>query len=112
MQGKDELIKELELLEEMANENPCGMKDVAFTAIAAGLRALVGRHCEKGMSMEQTALYFGVSTKTIERWQADPELEFPNAKRYGHLQKSFPTDKIVKWAIDHPDKRKKKEMKK
>lgn len=106
MTGREEFVERLALLNEMASMNPCGMSDVAFRALATGLNALIGKEREKGMSLEQVAVYFGVSTKTIERWEKDESLSFPKGKRYGHRELSFSTDKIVLWAKKHPEKMK------
>jgi predicted DNA-binding transcriptional regulator AlpA len=99
--SKDELLKELNKIELLVRQNPCRMKEVTFKALAAGLRALVSKDFHTDMSLEQVALYFGVTTRTINTWQH--KYGFPKGKQVGHHELSFSAEDILQWREQHKD---------
>lgn len=93
--GKRELQKQINLLSALVSENPCRMPDDFFSAMAKSLRALVSRHSKQQMSMEEVALFFNTTPRTIRRWQQTRN--FPSGRSFGHRELSFYADEIIEW---------------
>lgn len=41
--------------------------------------------------------YGGVTIRTIERWTADPRLNFPQPVRYGHKSLLYDLNELIEW---------------
>ena len=99
--AREELLKELNKIELLVSQNPCGMGGLTFKSLLYGLRALVGKDFHTDMSLEQVALYFGVTTRTINAWQH--KYNFPKGKQIGHHELSFSAEDILNWKACHED---------
>lgn len=92
---QEELALQFRTLAELVEEDPLGMCEEAMRAILTCLNVLTSKHYQTDMSIEQVARYFGVTTRTINRWQK--ELDFPEGKRIGYHESSFHIQEIVAW---------------
>lgn len=97
--AREELLKELGKIEMLVNNNPCRMGEFTFKALLQGLRALTSKDFHTDMSLEQVALYFGVTTRTINAWQR--RYGFPRGKQIGHHELSFSAEEILEWKESH-----------
>ena len=94
-QTQQELAYQFRTLADLVEEDPLGMCEEAMRAILTCLSVLTSKHYQTDMSIEQVARYFGVTTRTINRWQK--ELGFPEGKRIGYHESSFHIQEIVAW---------------
>lgn len=92
---QEELAYQFRTLADLVEEDPLDMCEEAMRAILACLTVLTSKHYQTDMSIEQVARYFGVTTRTINRWQKD--LGFPEGKRIGYHESSFHIQEIVAW---------------
>ena len=92
---RQKLIEQLLKIENIVRKNPCGMSNLTYKAINAGLSALVSKEFHTDMSLEQVARYFGVTTRTINLWQH--KYNFPKGKQVGHHELSFSAEDILEW---------------
>ena len=99
--AREELLKELAKVELLVRKNPCKMGDSAFKGLLNGMKVLTGKDFHTDMSLEQVALYFGVTTRTINTWQR--KYGFPKGKQVGHHELSFPAEDILLWREEHKD---------
>lgn len=99
--SRQELLIELSKIELLVRKNPCGMGDFTFKSLLHGVKALVGKDFHTDMSLEQVALYFGVTTRTINTWQH--KYGFPKGKQIGHHELSFSAEDILLWREAHKD---------
>lgn len=95
------LLAEIAKMELLVRHNPCGMSEMTFKALRHGLKALLGKDYHTDMSLEQVALYFGVTTRTINAWQH--KHGFPKGKQIGHHELSFSAEDIIAWKEAHTD---------
>lgn len=93
--AKEELLNELHKIEMLVRGNPCGMGEFTFKALLNGLKAIISKDYHTDMSLEQVALYFGVTTRTINTWQH--KHHFPKGKQIGHHELSFSAEEILEW---------------
>lgn len=93
--AREMLLKELGKVEMLVSKNPCKMSDATFSALLSGLKALTSKEFHTDMSLEQVALYFGVTTRTINTWQH--KHHFPKGKQIGHHELSFSAEEILEW---------------
>lgn len=93
------LLEQLLKLENIVRKNPCGMSDITYKALNAGLSALIGKEFHTDMSLEQVARYFGVTTRTINLWQH--KYNFPKGKQIGHHELSFSAEDVLEWQETH-----------
>ena len=93
--SREELLRELAKIELLVRNNPCGMGEITFKSLLSGVRALVSKDFHTDMSLEQVALYFGVTTRTINTWQH--KHHFPKGKQIGHHELSFSAEEILEW---------------
>lgn len=96
----EELVRQLELMKEIAASNPCEQDRRAFGWIAKSVWMLVRPHMS--LSMEQVARYMRVDARTIRRWQVSRN--FPKGHRTGHHEVSFFADEILKWENEEKKK--------
>lgn len=101
MTGKEEFRRQLNLLNDLSEENPCGLPDVVYHAFASGLRNFIGGNVDTTMSMDSVAKYFGVSARTIRRWME--ERDFPQPHRHGFQKKAFNAVEIMEWKKKNKD---------
>lgn len=94
-QTQKDLANQFRALADLVEEDPLGMHEDAMRAILSCLNVLTSKHYQTDMSLEQVARYFGVTTRTINRWQRD--LDFPEGKRIGYHESSFHIQEIVAW---------------
>lgn len=99
--SREELLRELNKIELLVRGNPCGMKDITFKSLLCGIKVLVSKDFHTDMSLEQVALYFGVTTRTINTWQR--KYGFPRGKQIGHHELSFSAEEILEWKESHED---------
>lgn len=99
--SREELLTELSKIELLVKKNPCKMPDFTFKVLLEGMKALVGKDFHTDMSLEQVALYFGVTTRTINTWQR--KCGFPKGKQIGHHELSFSAEEILQWREEHKD---------
>lgn len=99
--SREELLTELSKIELLVRKNPCGMGEVTFKSLLYGIKALIGKDYHTDMSLEQVALYFGVTTRTINAWQH--KYDFPKGKQIGHHELSFSAEDILQWKGAHKD---------
>lgn len=97
--SREELLKEIAKIDMLIRGNPCGMKDFTFKSLLQGLKALIGKDYHTDMSLEQVALYFGVTTRTINTWQH--KYGFPKGKQIGHHELSFSAEDVLIWRESH-----------
>lgn len=95
MNGREELREEVKLVDLIIEDNPCGMSSEMFSILAKGLRALIKDHTDGKMSRSHVARYFGVTERTIIRWEE--ERGFPKPHRNGFQNLSYNVDEIVIW---------------
>lgn len=95
--SKEELLRELDKIEMLIRGNPCGMSDLTFKSLLYGAKALISKDFHTDMSLEQVALYFGVTTRTINLWQH--KHGFPKGKQIGHHELSFSAEEILEWRL-------------
>lgn len=93
--SQEELLNELNKIELLVRHNPCNMGKITFQSLLCGIRALVSKDYHTDMSLEQVALYFGVTTRTINAWQH--KHGFPKGKQIGHHELSFSAEEILQW---------------
>lgn len=86
-------------LAEITEAAPIGLNDDDLEAILGCLKVLVGRTFHTDMSMAEVARYFGVTTRTIQRWQN--EHGFPEGKRIGYRELAFHIDEVITWKDAH-----------
>lgn len=96
---QERLLEELLVINKLIKENPCGMSIMTMKGIVAGLRSLF-RMVDMDMNLEQVSKYFRVDPRTIRRWRKEYD-DFPEGKKCGDNNLSFPADKIVEWKIKH-----------
>lgn len=96
---QQELAHQFRTLADLVEEDPLGMCEDAMQAILSCLNVLTSKHYQTDMSLEQVARYFGVTPRTINRWQHD--LDFPEGKRIGYHESSFHIQEIVEWKKAH-----------
>lgn len=99
--SREELLIELSKIELLVRKNPCGMGNLTFKALLNGVRALISKDFHTDMSLEQVALYFGVTTRTINTWQH--KHDFPKGKQIGHHELSFSAEEILEWKELHKE---------
>lgn len=99
--SREELLIELSRIEMLVRHNPCGMSNLTFKSLLSGLKALVGKDFHTDMSLEQVALYFGVTTRTINLWQH--KHHFLQGKQIGHHELSFSAEEILEWKERYKD---------
>ena len=92
---QEKLAYQLRALADLVEEDPLGMREDAMQAILSCLTVLTGECYHTDMSLEQVARYFGVTTRTVNRWQK--ELGFPEGKRIGFHESAFNIHDIVEW---------------
>lgn len=102
MSGKQELLEQIGIMEELAEANVCRMNDTLLHGMAEGLRALISREYHRGFSKEDVARYFKVSTRTLERWR-DKYQDFPVPIHQGSKDVSYDCEEVVKWKKKHTD---------
>ena len=102
MSGKQELLEQIGIMEELAEANVCRMNDTLLHGMAEGLRALISREYHRGFSKEDVARYYCVSTRTLERWRERYE-DFPMPAHRGTKEVSYDCEDIVKWKKAHLD---------
>lgn len=90
-----ELASEFRMLADLVEEDPLGMNENAMKAILTCLNVLTSKHYQTDMSLEQVARYFGVTPRTIRRWQK--EIDFPEGKRIGYHELAFNIQEIIVW---------------
>lgn len=95
------LLEKLVQIENIVRKNPCGMSNLTYKALNAGLSALISKEFHTDMSLEQVARYFGVTTRTINLWQH--KYNFPKGKQVGHHELSFSAEDILKWQEDNKE---------
>lgn len=76
-----------------------GLSDEDLESILGCLKVLVGRTFHTDMSLAEVSRYFGVTPRTINRWQNDHG--FPEGKRIGYHELSFHIDDIISWKETH-----------
>lgn len=86
-----EVCEEIKHLTEQYEEM-CGWSDDMLYACAQTIKSLIAIKCRIGLSIEETARYFGVSTRTIRRRVQEGKL--PKPHRQGHKEITFYTDEI------------------
>lgn len=101
MSGKEELKKQLAIMDEMVDSNVCSIPDPVLLSIAEALRGITGRQYKTELSKEKVALYFSVSTRTIDRWIENKG--FPKGHRDGHHELSFSLDEVIEWKHNNID---------
>lgn len=99
--SREELLKELSKIDLLVRNNPCGMGEMTFKSLLSGVRALISKDFHTDMSLEQVALYFGVTTRTINMWQH--KHHFPKGKQIGHHELSFSAEEILQWKEKYKD---------
>lgn len=102
MSGKEELLEQIEIMNELAEANICRMNDSLLHGMAEGLRALISREYHRGFSKEDVARYLGVSTRTLERWR-EKYADFPDGVHRGTKEVSFDCEEIVMWKKKHKE---------
>ena len=102
MSGKQELLEQIEIMNELAEANVCRMNDALLHGMAGGLRALISREYHRGFSKEDVARYYHVSTRTLERWR-DKYKDFPEPIHRGSKEVSYDCEDVVKWKKIHLD---------
>lgn len=100
LSGKKELLEQLDVMRELAEENVCRMDDSLLRGLADGLRAVVNKQYARGISREDVARYLGISTRTLERWQKE-HADFPKARHFGDKSVSYDVDEVIKWRKKH-----------
>lgn len=99
--AREQLLTELGKIELLVRKNPCGMGELTFQSLLCGIKALIGKDYHTDMSLEQVALYFGVTTRTINTWQH--KHGFPKGKQIGHHELSFSAEDVLQWKETHKD---------
>ena len=98
---RQRLLEDIAKMDLLVRHNPCGMGNLTFKALRIGLNALLGKDYHTDMSLEQVALYFGVTTRTINTWQH--KHDFPKGKQIGHHELSFSAEDVLIWKESHKD---------
>lgn len=86
------------MLGDIAEHNPCMMPDYMLKALSVGARFMMRKLV---MNKQQAADYFGVSTKTIDRWRE--KHDFPCDDSNGYKCVSISVDKLIEWKKTHED---------
>ena len=97
--ARERLAQHFRHLAEITEAAPMGLSDEDLEAILCCLKVLVGRTFHTDMSLAEVARYFGVTPRTIQRWQN--EQGFPEGKRIGYHELSFHIDDIITWKETH-----------
>lgn len=90
------------MCEELTEENPCGMKDMAMGMLAKGLKALLSRDYAKSMNQRALGKYYGVDARTIQRW-AKKYPDFPVGRHDGDKTVTYDTNEVTAWKKKHPE---------
>lgn len=88
------------MCEELTEENPCGMKDMAMGMLAKGLKALLSRDYAKSMNQRALGKYYGVDARTIQRW-AKKYSDFPKGRHDGDKEVTYEMEEVVAWKKKH-----------
>ena len=102
MTGREELLEQIRIMDEMARANVCRANDGMLRGLANGLKALVSKEYARGLSREDVARYYGVSTRTLERWRERYE-DFPTPRHWGSKEVSYDADEVIRWKKKHKD---------
>lgn len=100
MKGKHRLIRILDTLRSMTQENPCGWSDGTLGIIADGISVLVSERTKAGITLMQMSDYFGVTLRTLERWRKRFD-DFPHPIDPYAKTLTFPIDAIMEWKMKH-----------
>lgn len=102
MEGKDQLLEDIQVAELMVKENPCRMPDGVLTAMSWAIKGMLGTHFMKGASKEQVAVYLKRDVRTITRWQSQYK-DFPMPRHEGHQEVSYNWLEVIRWKLKHKD---------
>lgn len=96
---RERLAAQFRHLAEITEAAPMGLSDEDLEAILGCLKVLVGRTFHTDMSLAEVSRYFGVTSRTIQRWQN--EHNFPEGKRIGYHELAFHIDDVIAWKDAH-----------
>lgn len=94
--GQREIIEACEQIRSIATENACGWSEDELFLLGKTIKALISIKVRVGLSIEETARYFGVSRRTIQRRVKEGSL--PQPKTLGHKEKTFFTDELDEYS--------------
>lgn len=97
--ARERLASQFRHLADITEAAPIGLSDEDLESILNCLKVLVGQTFHTDMSLAEVARYFGVTPRTIQRWQN--EHGFPQGKRIGYHELSFHIDDVINWKDMH-----------
>lgn len=102
MQGKHQLLEDMQVAELMVRENPCRMPDSVLMALSWTIKGILGAHFMKGASRDQVAIYLERDVRTLTRWM-EKYPDFPRPRHDGHQEVNFCWLDVVRWKLRHRD---------
>jgi len=100
MTGKQELQEQIKRLDLLAEANICRMSDISMRGLAAAIKVLIGSEFTNHYTREDVARYYNVSTRTLERWQANYP-DFPKPRHRCQKIVSYDCEEVVTWKKNH-----------
>ena len=100
--NKEDLLRELAVINTMITENPCGLKDSLFSSLKDVIKSIIGTHCIKGATREQVAKYFGRDVRTLSHWK-EKFPDFPSPKKDFSANKTYNWMDIIEWKLKHKE---------
>lgn len=91
-EGKRALVQVAKQIEELAENNPCGMEDDILDSFANALKSLIKIKIRNELSREASARYLGLSLRTFCRYVEAGRI--PRGHRCGHKELSWYVDEL------------------
>jgi predicted DNA-binding transcriptional regulator AlpA len=90
--GKRALVQVAKQIEELAENNPCGMEDSMLLNIANSIKSMISTKVRQELSREASARYLGLSLRTFCRYVENGRI--PKGHRSGHKELSWYIDEL------------------